>query len=94
MRCSSSNPGAHLSRALRAGRTGSIHFTGSWFPFHGTPNDLYTAFGPPPAFFVAAVDPNNNYYVLPQLGLAVPQTQGHYGTRLAPGAQVQVTIAP
>jgi hypothetical protein len=72
----------------------SIHFTGSWLPFHGTANDLYTTFGPPPAFFVAAVDPNNNYYVLPQLGLAVPQTQGHYGTRLAPGAQVQVTIAP
>ncbi len=73
---------------------GPIHFTGSWFPFYGTAAQLEAAMGPPPQFFIAAVDPNNKYYVLPQLGLAVPQTQGHYGLRLAPGAQVQVTIAP
>ncbi len=77
-----------------SGGAASIHFTGPWFPFMGTPGALYAIYGPPPAFFVAGIDPNNKYFVLPELGLAVPQTFGHYPTSIAPGAQIQLTIAP
>lgn len=76
------------------GGAGSIRFSGHWQAFDGTAAQLYATYGPPPAFFVAGTDPNNHYYVLPELGIAVPRTQGHYGLQMGPGAQVQVTVAP
>jgi hypothetical protein len=49
----------------------------------------------PPQFFVLGHDPNDQYYVINELGpFAFPVTNGHYSTRLAPGVQIQATVAP
>lgn len=49
----------------------------------------------PDGFFVLGTDPNNQYYIVNELGgFAFPVTTGHYSTRLAPGVQIQATVAP
>jgi hypothetical protein len=49
----------------------------------------------PPGFFILGNDPNDQYYVVNELGpFAFPVTSGHYSTRLAPGVQIQATVAP
>jgi hypothetical protein len=49
----------------------------------------------PPGFFVLGNDPNGQYYIVNELGpFAFPVTTGHYSVRLAPGVQIQATVAP
>ena len=48
----------------------------------------------PSGFFAVGADPNDQYYVVSGLPFAFPVTTGHYSTRLAPGVQIQSTIAP
>jgi hypothetical protein len=46
-------------------------------------------------FFVLGNDPNGQYYIVNELGpFAFPVTTGHYSVRLAPGVQIQATVAP
>lgn len=70
---------------------GSIKTTASW---------TYTTAeaAPPDAINFGAVDPGDDYYLVnindggpPWL---IPVSTGHYGTHLAPGVQVQITVAP
>jgi hypothetical protein len=70
---------------------GPIHGTVPWWGFHGSPADLLAAFGP--NTFIVGIDPGSNYYVVP-FGFAFPVTTGHYSVRLAPGVQIQATVAP
>ncbi len=49
----------------------------------------------PQGFFVLGNDPNGRYYVINELGpFAFPVTTGHYSVQLAPGVQIQATVAP
>ncbi len=49
----------------------------------------------PPGFFQLGTDKNDQYYIVNELGpFAFPVTNGHYSTRLAPGVQIQATVAP
>lgn len=69
---------------------GSIKGTASW-----TYTTLETA--PPGAIFFGAVDPNDSYYAVTITDGStwlVPVTTGHYGTKLAHGVQIQITVAP
>jgi hypothetical protein len=38
--------------------------------------------------------PDTQYYIVSGLPFAFPVTTGHYSTRLAPGVQIQSTVAP
>lgn len=49
----------------------------------------------PPMFFRLGTDPTDQYYIVNELGpFAFPVTTGHYSVRLAPGVQIQATVAP
>jgi hypothetical protein len=49
----------------------------------------------PSGFFVLGSDPNDEYYIINELGpFAFPVTTGHYSIRLAAGVQIQATVAP
>jgi hypothetical protein len=49
----------------------------------------------PSGFFQLGTDPNDQYYIVNELGpFAFPVTTGHYSVRLAPGVQIQATVAP
>jgi hypothetical protein len=70
---------------------GSIRGSASW---------IYTTAEDAPAGSInfGAVDPNDNYYLVnindggpPWL---IPVSTGHYGTKLANGVQIQITVAP
>jgi hypothetical protein len=82
--------GCNHLRGVNPIGAGSIHGEAPWFAFHGTPADLVAAF---PGTFVVGTDPGGNYYVVP-FGFAFPVTTGHYSVRLAPGVQIQSTVAP
>jgi hypothetical protein len=62
-----------------------------WTSFSGSVPDLQTAF---PGAFVVGADPNNEYYVLPDLGFAFPKTTGHYTVNLDKGVFLQAQVAP
>jgi hypothetical protein len=66
---------------------GPIHGQSTWS--YATAGDLAD-----PANFVTGTDPNGKYYFFPDFGFIVPVTFGHYSTRLAPGVQIQNTVAP
>lgn len=49
----------------------------------------------PSGFFVLGTDPNDQYYIVNELGpFAFAVTNGHYSLRLATGVQIQATVAP
>lgn len=49
----------------------------------------------PDGFFRLGTDPTDQYYIVNELGpFAFPVTTGHYSVRLAPGVQIQATVAP
>jgi hypothetical protein len=55
--------------------------------------EFTSTFGP--EGFILGTDPNDEYYVVNELGpFAFPATTGHYSVRLAPGVQIQATVAP
>lgn len=52
---------------------------------------------PPDVNFFGAFDPNDEYYLVTITDGSqwlFPVTTGHYGTNLAPGVQLQITVAP
>lgn len=69
---------------------GSIKGTASW-----TYSTLETA--PQGVIFFGTTDPHDNYYLVTITDGSqwlIPVTTGHYGTKLAPGVQIQITVAP
>ncbi len=69
---------------------GSIKGTVSW-----TYSSLEEA--PAGVIFFGAFDPNDNYYLVTITDGSqwlFPVTTGHYGTKLATGVQIQITVAP
>lgn len=52
---------------------------------------------PPTANFFGTFDPNDDYYLVTFADGSqwlLPVSTGHYGNRLAPGVQIQITVAP
>jgi hypothetical protein len=69
---------------------GSIEGTASW-----SYTTLETA--PAGAIFFGTADPNDQYYAVTITDGStwlIPVTTGHYGTKLANGVQIQITVAP
>ena len=69
---------------------GSIKGTATWVS-----TSLETA--PPGAIFFGTTDPKDQYYAVTITDGStwlIPVTTGHYSTRLAPGVQIQITVAP
>ena len=79
---------------------GGFHGETGWVTFTGTVAQVEAAFpsppGQPPLFVMPypTDSATNTYYVLPELGFAVPTAVGHYSIKPAAGAQVQVQVAP
>jgi len=81
--------GAGCSHTVGGGGAGAgpIHGDSTWTT--PTADDFAN-----PENFVTGTDPHGNYYFFPDFGFIVPTTFGHYSTRLAPGVQIQNTVAP
>ena len=76
----------------RTGGSGAISIKGedSWVQ-----TSLENA--PQGAIFFGTLDPNDQYYAITiTIGETwlVPVTTGHYSVRMAPGVQIQITVAP
>jgi hypothetical protein len=83
--------GAACAHGPGGSGAGSIKTTAEW-----TYSTAEAA--PPGSINFGAIDPNDNYYLVnindggpPWL---IPVSTGHYGTHLAPGVQIQITVAP
>jgi hypothetical protein len=69
---------------------GSIKGSASW---------VYTSLeaAPPGVIYFGATDPHDQYYAVTITDGStwlIPVTTGHYAARLAPGVQIQITVAP